>query len=306
MSKIETTILFLILILALFLRLYKIKSPIADWHSWRQADTSAVTRNFIKYGIDPLRPRFDDLSNIPSGQDNPQGYRMVEFPIYNLIHYEIYKINIGFCSMFHVPCLPLEAAGRLTTIISSLFSLIFLYLIVKHFSNTTMALLSAFIYAVLPYNIYYSRVILPDPMMVTFSLGAVWFFILSLYQNKPTSLLPTVFFLLSSIMAASASLIKPTAIFFLILIGYLAFRKWGLKTLKQPQFYLYWIIIIIPFVLWRLWVRQFPEGIPAYTWLLNGDGIRLRPAWFRWLFYERLTKLILGGFGLVLFVIGII
>ena len=37
-------------------RLYKITSPIGDWHSWRQADTSAVTRNFVKYGSDLLHP----------------------------------------------------------------------------------------------------------------------------------------------------------------------------------------------------------------------------------------------------------
>ena len=42
-------------------RLYKINNPIADWHSWRQADTSAVTRNYVKYGINlffPFRPKF--------------------------------------------------------------------------------------------------------------------------------------------------------------------------------------------------------------------------------------------------------
>ena len=76
----------LIFILALLLRLYKIDNPIADWHSWRQADTAAVSRNFLKYGFNPLYPRFDDLSSIPSGKENHQGWRFVEFPIFNLIH----------------------------------------------------------------------------------------------------------------------------------------------------------------------------------------------------------------------------
>ncbi len=40
-------ILAAIIILGLALRLYKIDNPIADWHSWRQADTTsgAVLQN---------------------------------------------------------------------------------------------------------------------------------------------------------------------------------------------------------------------------------------------------------------------
>ena len=52
-------------------------------------------------------------------------------------------------------------------------------------------------------------------------------------------------------------------------------------------------------------MMQYPEGIPANTWLLNGNGIRFRPAFFRWIFYERLTKLISGYFGMVFVLVGI-
>jgi hypothetical protein len=68
----------LLLIGALILRCYKLDSPVADWHSWRQADTSAVTRNFIKNDkIDFLYPTYDDLSSVASGQPNLRGLRMV-------------------------------------------------------------------------------------------------------------------------------------------------------------------------------------------------------------------------------------
>ncbi|MBN3039893.1 MAG: hypothetical protein JW867_02075, partial [Candidatus Omnitrophica bacterium] len=79
----EYIIISIIIIIAFTARLYKIDNPLADWHSWRQVDTSAVTRRYIKDGTDLLHPRYDDLSNIPSGLDNPQGYRFVEFPIIN-------------------------------------------------------------------------------------------------------------------------------------------------------------------------------------------------------------------------------
>jgi hypothetical protein len=35
-------------------------------------------------------------------------------------------------------------------------------------------------------------------------------------------------------------------------------------------------------------------------WLLNGNGIRFRPSFFRWIGYERLTKLISGYLGVIL------
>ena len=114
-------LLWLILFLALALRLHRVDYPLADWHSWRQADTAAVSRNFIKNGVDLLRPRFDDLSNVASGKENPEGYRFVEFPLYNWLHAGLAQ-NLSFFN--------LVAWGRLLSIGFSLGSLYFLYLLV--------------------------------------------------------------------------------------------------------------------------------------------------------------------------------
>lgn len=53
-------------------------------------------------------------------------------------------------------------------------------------------------------------------------------------------------------------------------------------------------------------MQQFPEGIPFWKWTFNGDGIRFRPAFFRWIFGERLGYLILGVWGLVPFIFGLL
>ena len=87
----DAAIIGVILFVALILRLYKINTPLADLHSWRQADTAAVARNFVTDGIDLLHPRYDDLSGRESGRENPQGYRMVEFPLYNSLIAYAYK-----------------------------------------------------------------------------------------------------------------------------------------------------------------------------------------------------------------------
>lgn len=275
-------LLALIVLLAFVLRLYRIDAPLADWHSWRQADTSAVSRNFVKTGFDLLHPRFDDISNAPSKMENPQGYRFVEFPIYNAIQAALYKTF----SVFN-----LEVWGRLTSILFSLGSLIFLYLIVEKYLGINIALLASFFFAVLPFNIYYSRTILPEAMMLFASLGMILFWDYKLFF---------IFF------AALSFLLKPFTLVLLLPIAYLYWQKWQFNYLKWGVLVFSCFVALLPFIAWRWWMSHFPEGIPQSAWLFNEAGIRFKGAWFYWLFAERVGKLILGYWGLILFGLGLV
>ncbi len=288
--------LVLIIILGFALRLYRIDNPVADWHSWRQADTIAVTQNYLNNGIDLLKPRFNDISRYPSGLPNPEGYRMVEFPIINALTAWSYKpIN----AIYH---LPLHTFSRLVSVIFSLGSLVFLYLIVNHFSGPLTGLIATFFMSVLPYNLYYSHTILPEIPMVFFTLVSTHFFIKSLTSNQPLTPKPL---LLSAVFLSLALLLKPYALLFSIPFFYLVFKRFNWQLVKRPGLYLYTLIAITPFLLWRLWIKQFPAGIPNYIWLLNSGEIRFKGAFFQWLFAERLGKLILGFWGLIPFGLGL-
>lgn len=285
------THLVLLLILAFVVRQFRIHSPLADWHSWRQADTSAVTRNFVRYGIDPMYPRYDDLSSVGSGLPNPNGYRFVEFPLYNIAAVIVDKLFPGYT---------VEYSGRLTSIFVSLVTLIFLTLLVKKYLGSRISLLSAFFFAVLPYNIYWSRVILPEPMLVMLTTGFLFWF------DKWVETEKKYFFLLAALFGAGALLVKFTIVFLAVPVIYLVWRKWRWKALKNSWLYILGVVIIVPFLAWRMHILRFPEGIPAYLWLFNGNGIRFKGAWFWWLFAERIAKLILGGWGVGLVSIGMI
>src|SRR3989338_11377021 len=83
----------LIILIGFWVRLYKIDAPIADWHSWRQADTAAVTRNFIKEGFNPFLPKYDDMTGVSEKPIvNTLRFRFVEFPVYNIAVYPFYLI----------------------------------------------------------------------------------------------------------------------------------------------------------------------------------------------------------------------
>jgi len=289
-------LLSIILILGVLVRMYKIGNPVADWHSWRQADTASVSKVFVEKGIDLLHPRYHDISSIQTGIFNPQGYRMVEFPIYNAVQAVLAG---GF------PLVTLEIWGRLISIMSAVISAIFLFLIGRRYMSIWGGVLASFFFMFLPYNIYFTRVILPEPMATAFALGSVWFFINFIDSEKRGALY------LSGLLLSVSLLMKPFTIFYTLPLIYLALEKYGWKgilanTKKLIPFMIFINIVLVPFLLWRGWISRFPEGIPFFTWAFNGDRIRFRPAFWRWLFAERIGNLFLGVWGLVPFSLGIL
>jgi len=294
-------ILLIILIGAFVVRLYRFSSPVADWHSWRQVDTSAVSRNFVKEGFDVLRPKFDDFSKGVSLIDNPQGYRFVEFPIYNVA-------QAGLFILFDK--LTIEKWGRIVTIFSSLISTIFIYILVRKYISARAGLIAAFFFAFVPYNIYYSRTILPDQSMVASILAGIYFF--SNWIERPQSASwRTIFnfqFLLALFFTALALLLKPYALFFTLPMVYLAWHRFGFSMIAQWPLWVFLIFSVLPLGLWHTWMSQkeFIQGVPRNNWLFNGNGIRFKGAFFHWLFADRIGRLILGYWGLPFVVLGIL
>ena len=292
----------LIVALGFVVRLYKIDNPIADWHSWRQSDTAAVTRIYAERGIDILHPRYYDISYLQSGKPNPQGLRFVEFPIFNIAH--LFLVSL-------VPQLSLEILGRLVSVFSSLISVVLLFFLTRRFLGTAGGLLASFFFAAMPFNIYFSRVILPEPMAVTFALGALWTFVLWFDKQKSTFIAPAtnLFIVLSGLLFAGALLVKPYIIFYALPMFWLAGLnyQWDWrKMLRSRQLWVFAFLSFVPLLAWRIWMLKYPEGIPFYSWAFNSDAIRFKPSFWRWIFGERLGKMMLGGWGTFLFVTGLL
>ncbi|RJR28733.1 phospholipid carrier-dependent glycosyltransferase [Candidatus Microgenomates bacterium] len=277
----------------LMVRLYKIDIPLADWHSWRQADTASVTRTYVERGLNLLEPRYHDVSRVQTGYINLDGWRFVEFPVFNLLHYSIFQTypQIGF-----------EVAGRLVSVFSALIAAIGLFYIGKKTANVWIGLFSAFFYLFLPYNIFFTRVILPDGLATALAVVSLAFFVKYINTEKWHDLL------LSSGLLAVAALTKPYAVFYGFGIFFLAVKKFGFRGIFKNKLLLLSLdIVLIPMFMWRIYINRPPYfwGIAHWEWLFNGDGIRFRPAFWRWLFGERIGKMILGVWGLLPFGIGV-
>ncbi|MGI5841526.1 MAG: ArnT family glycosyltransferase [Patescibacteria group bacterium] len=277
------------LLIGLLVRTYKLDSPIADWHSFRQADTASVTRNLLNHTGSFFKPTYHDYSNIQSGLDNPKGYRMVELPIYNFLSASVFEVLNPIIST-----LDIETISRLISITLSLLSSYIIFLFVQ--KQTGLFLPSFFsmaFFLLLPFNIFYSRTILPEST-------AVFFMVLGLYLfpiSPPLAGLPLALSVLTK--PYTLLILFPT----LLVLSFLKFKKLSLPAFFQLL--IFSLITLAPFLAWRFWIRQFPEGIPVNKWLFNEGGMRFRPAWFRWLYFERIGKLILGAYGTMFIPLGL-
>lgn len=303
MNKWKILLIIFTLFFGLILRLYKFNSPVADWHSFRQVDTLSVTKNYLQNGIDLLHPTYHDLSSTQSGIDNPKGYRMVEFPIYNL--FSIATLTISN--------LNIDLASRLTSIILSIGTATLIFLWIFSITRTfAPAYLSCLFFLILPFNIYFNRTTLPENTAVFFMVFALY-----LFKINP---------IFAGISLGLSALIKP---FTIILTGpiflFLLYKSKSINRVFIIKVIFFAIFTIIPLLLWRNWITHYPQGIPASAWLLNFSDkpifpqwykgynldflnslLFIRPYWWRWLILERITILILGGIGIIPLFLGLI
>lgn len=290
MKKISSLLIIsFIFSLSFILRLYKIDNPVADWHSWRQADTAAVARNFVKADFNLLYPQSDSFLALNAfGLPNPNRYFINEFPFYNAIVALVYK-QFGINPAF----------ARLISDFFASLGAVFLFLLARKLFNFKTALVATLYYCLNPYNIFYGRVIMPDPTFVSLSIISLYFWVSWIKSQR---LWQGISWL---IIFALALLVKPYAIFMVIPFAYWAFASQGLKVFKDWRLYLLSFLSFIPLILWRVHLANHPEASFASAWLLNGDNIRFTGAFFRWLIYDRLNRLIFATGGFVLFILGI-
>lgn len=276
--------------IAVFVRTHRLNEPLGDWHSWRQADTAAVARNFVKDGMNLLYPQSDSfLALNESGLENPNRYFINEFPLYNAAVALIYR-QFGINHVY----------GRIVSIVMSTFGLLYLLLLTMKLFPFKVAAVAGLFYALNPYNIFYGRVFMPDPSFVALSIAALYYCVRYVESRR------FIHGLFMSVLYALAMLVKPYAIFMGLPMFYYLVANWGISPLlRQRSHYLFALIAFLPLVLWRLHYANHPEGSFASSWLLNGDGIRFKGSFFRWIIFDRLNRLILATGGFALFIAGI-
>jgi len=249
----------IIIIFAFLLRLIDITFPISGWHSWRQADTAAMARNFYSSGHSIVYPQID-------WRGNTEGFVESEFPLYQ------YLISL-FYRIFGVE----EIIGRLLSVFASLCIIFGLYLIVKKILGEKTALTASLIYSVLPLNIYFNRAFMPETVMMTFSVWGIYFFIRWIDDDKIT------YFIISFIFISLAALLKLPSLYLGLPLAYLSFKKYGVKTFYNYKILFFTVIVFLIVALWYYHSHQL--------YLLTGLTFGIwTPGTNKWLMFDMLLK----------------
>lgn len=128
-----------------------------------------------------------------------------------------------FYKMFGVS----EFSTLIYPVLSSLLGIFFVYLIAKLLKNEAAGLIAALLWALFPLNLALSTQLLPDGVMTSYSLGAIYFFLLAQNSERPRARL---YYFLCLLFLIWAVLIKITG---LITAGFLlAFWLW--KKVLSP------------------------------------------------------------------------
>jgi 4-amino-4-deoxy-L-arabinose transferase-like glycosyltransferase len=278
----------LVLGLGLLLRLYHLNAPIIGVHAWRQSDTAAMARNYYENGFRFLYPQVD------WGGSGP-GYAETEFPLYPYAVSLIYKL-LGVS----------EAYGRLLSALCFVGAIYFLYRLVALLADRSVALWSAFFFAISPLTVFYGRTVQPEAMVMLACTIALYGFAHWLRHRQDAYLA------LSAAGLALAALLKLLPLVYVGLpLLWLAGGEFRGRLWRQGRLWLYAAAVLGATAAWYLHAHSLYQATGLTFGFWGGatgryDWLDLLTLGFWGDIALRLVVRYLAVFGLVLFLVGVV
>jgi hypothetical protein len=276
-----------ILLIGTGLRLVGVGHPFSGHHSWRQADTAAIARNFSEERLNILYPRID-------WRGATTGEVECEFPIYQFLVAMLYQV-FGL----H------EIIGRLISVLFSIISILGVYFLAKSFGGMIAGLWSSFFFAILPMPSFFGRAFMPESFLAAACIYSVILFL------KWTESHSFWFLFLSALFMTIACLIKPQTLYLALPLGYLAFLKLHFRAFINPALSFFVVVILLAMAAWYFHAHQLQEvtGLSFGIWEYGSDkwgNWDLLGSWKFWetLFVRRIPRYVFSYFGLLLAMFG--
>jgi predicted membrane-bound mannosyltransferase len=261
---------------------------VEGWHAWRQADAAAIAQNFYDNGFDLFHPQ------INHGGDTP-GYTDTEFPIYPYtvaLLWKVFGVHDGW--------------GRFVSVICSLLTIYFLYLLIKKYVGETEALWSTLVYAILPLNIYYARTFMPTASVLCCTVVGLYFFSEWLDNRKQRT------FILSAVSLSLAALMNPTALIIGLPMTYLSYVKLGRHWHRTASLWMLAMIAILPAVGWYSYSHAvlYSPGYSIGVWDFATDkwgnfDLIISPKFYNDIFFKSIAERHLTYAATIPFLVGL-
>lgn len=214
-------ILALIVLLGFFLRLYHVTYPYLDHHSWRQTTTAMITDNLYNNNFNILRPEIDWRGN----EESTISYELQITPFLTAILYFFLGIQ--------------DFVGRIMPIVFSLLSIIYLYKLINFYFDEKLALFVSFVYSILPLNIFFGRVLMPEAGMMFFTIAALFYFSIFIRNTSLKNLI------VATIFISLAFLTKLTNLYLLIPLFFILISHYKSQIISNKKILLYTTILIL-------------------------------------------------------------
>ena len=242
---IRRLLLFLILLVALGVRLRGITNPLLDDQAWRQADTASMATHMLG--------RLTDIPSVFLPQLNYDGVTPqrveLEFPFLPYLLAWTWTL-FGWADIW----------GRVWSVGLSLVTLGAIYDLGRRMFTDRAGLMAAAIYALMPLSIYYGRVVMPEPMAQAWSMWALAMIWRWRNTQEERGIWKVGVLMAGAILAKLPQLMLfPVA----LLLGF-----FPLNSKRIGQLVRYCMIVLFPPVVYYLWVHlqvapssQFVSGI---------------------------------------------
>ena len=237
--------------IGLLLRLVNINAPVLGVHSWRQADTASIARNFLANNLIFWQPQVNW-----SGSTN--GLVECEFPLYQYLVAHLYKF-FGVNEIF----------ARGLSVLFGCLSIIFLFRLTKRVFDVQVAWWGALFYSILPACVFYSRTIQPESLMMFLAVLSLDRWLAFLDDNNKKNLL------ISWLAFTIAVLIKVLPIFWIgIPILITGFQK---SLIYKYKLYIYPIFTILICFLWYSYSYKLGQstGLSFGLWVSDSSRYSL-------------------------------
>ena len=253
-------------IVAAALRFADVFRPI-NQASWRECDLGAVSRNFVREGMDPWMPRIDWRGDGP-------GYTEMELPLFPYLTALTYQ-EFGVY----------DNIGRVWSFLFSLGAMFFFYKIAREYMSVFRAAIAFAFFALNPLMVRIATSIQPEGIMLLTYLGAVLFFLRWLRTGK------IGYYWAATVSTALTLLTKAPAAHIGLFFGVLLLQKFGWRAVKDPRVWLFGVASLGPAFLWYYHAKNL--------WIAYGNslGVSNEYHWIGWDFFTD-TSFIKGIIGI--------
>jgi len=194
--------------------------------------------------------------------------------------------------------------GRIIPIVFSLMSIIYLYKLIELYYNKKMALFSAFVFTILPLNVFFSRVLMPESGMILFSIASLYYFSrFNRYEKQGD-------FIFSLIFTTLAFLSKLSNLYLLFPLLVILISKKGLKFITNKKIWLFFFVVILIPVLYYGYMH-YNADIKIMPYQIGTDSkwgnleVWNSSSFYKTLFF-RFHTIIFTSLGLLLFIASLI